>query len=190
MTRTGTRSRSASKEEHEKARSVSTSKIGPDTFKRTISLPDGSVTFDVKKGPLHGLSGVKIQKALKDMPNGGVPGGKPVSPKFKAAAAAAKAYGIPPKGVKVETWKNLSHAERLAMRKAERENIKAYGRSPKGITMEQWKKFSPQKRAEIAQEAKKTKAKRRKSGKAAAAKVKRVNSATFEKKTRSASTGA
>lgn len=125
---------------------------------KEIRLPDGTFkTFEVPKGPLHGLAGPEIQKALSKMPNGGRMGGKPVSPKFKAAAAAAKAYGVPPKGITVKEWKNMSHADRLKKRSEDKKRRKKARRS-----------LSP--------EQKKEKQKRRRSAKEAASKVKRVNS--------------
>ena len=127
-------------------------------IEREIRLPDGTFkTFEVSKGPLHGLAGPEIQKALSKMPNGGRVGGKPVSPGFKASAASAKAYGVPPKGVSVVTWKNLSHAKRAKKRKEEQKRRKKVRRS-------------------LSDEDKKLKQKRRRSSKAGAAKVKRVNS--------------
>ncbi len=125
---------------------------------KVIRVPGGKTErFLVDKGPLEGLPGTKIQVALESMPNGGRVGAKPVSEGFRRSAASAKAFGVPPKGVKVQEWKLMSPEKRATMRKAEVERKRKA-------------------RASRSPEEKKAKENRRRSAKAAAEKVRHVGS--------------
>jgi hypothetical protein len=154
-TRSGSPKRGRSRSEREKAFDLP---VPDDKIEREIWLPDGTFkTFRVSKGPLHDLAGPEIQEALSKMPNGGRLGGAPISPKFAAAAAAAKVYGVPPKGITVEAWKSMTATERSEKRAEDRERRKIA-------------------KVSMSPEQKKAKQKRRRSAKLGASKVKRVNS--------------